>query len=156
MSKAKKPPLLKLSDLQPGQYADFFAQLAEKTRGSTRDNKPFYTCRFRDPRRTVSVPVWADSPFFEDCQAHWQPGQFFKVRGTFSEHEKYGPQVEIDQIRPVEDRDRAEGFTELDFVERSRFDPEAMFAELDSLVTGEGKEPPLRHSGLKLLDATTT
>jgi 3'-5' exoribonuclease len=156
MSKSKKPPLLKLSELQPGQFADFFAQLAEKTRGSTRDGKPFYTCRFRDQRRTVSVPVWADSPFFEECQTTWQPGHFFKVRGTFSEHEKYGPQVEIDQIRPVEDRDRAEGFTELDFVERSRFDPEVMFAELDALVVGEVKDPPLRHLVVKLLHAHAT
>ncbi|HJZ58267.1 MAG TPA: HD domain-containing protein [Gemmataceae bacterium] len=154
MSKAKKPPLLKLSELQSGQSADFFAQLAEKTRNSTRDGKPFYSCRFRDAHRTVSaVPIWADSPHFEDCQDHWQPGQFYKVRGVFSTHEKYGPQIDIDQIRPVEDRDRAEGFTELDFVDHSRFDPDEMFAELDALVVGEVKDPPLRQLVLKLLHA---
>ena len=37
MSKAKKPQLLKLSELQHGQAADFFALLAEKTRNTTRD-----------------------------------------------------------------------------------------------------------------------
>ncbi|MDB5313900.1 MAG: nucleotide-binding protein [Gemmataceae bacterium] len=152
MSKAKKPPLVRLSDLQPHQYADVFAQLAEKNRGSTRDGKPFFTCKFRDARRTVSaVPIWADHPHFEDFQTRWQAGQFFKVRGTFSEHEKYGPQIDVEQIRPVEDRDKAEGFTELDFVERSRFDPDQMFAELDALVVGEVKDPPLRHLVLKLL-----
>ncbi len=71
----------------------------------------------------------------------------------FSEHEKYGPQIDIDQIRLVEDRDRAEGFTELDFVERSRFDPDQMFAELDALVVGEVKDPPLRQLVLKVLHA---
>jgi 3'-5' exoribonuclease len=152
MSKAKKLPLVPLHELQTHQFADFFALLSDKSRGSTRDGKPFYTCKFRDHRRTVSaVPIWADNPHFDDCQAHWQPGQFFKVRGTFTEHEKYGPQVEIDQIRPVEDRDRADGFTELLFVERSRFDPDQMFAELDAAVVGEISDPPLRNLVLKLL-----
>lgn len=154
MSRAKKPPTVRLSDLQPHQFADFFARLAVKARSTTRDGKPFYTCKFRDNRRTVSaVPIWADSPLFEDCQANWLPGQFFKVRGTFTEHEKYGPQIEIEQIRPVEDRDREDGFTELDFVERSRFDPDQMFAELDALVVGEVKDPPLRNLVQKLLHA---
>lgn len=143
MSKAKKPPLVRVSELQPGQFADFFAVLAEKTRGSTREGKPFFTCRFRDRRRTVSVMVWADSPQFDDAQ-HWQPGQFFKLRGTYGEHDRYGPQVELDQIRPVEDRDRAEGFAERDYADASRFDPDQMFAELDALVVGEVKDPPLR------------
>ena len=92
-------------------------QLAEKSRGTTRDGKPFFTCKFRDARRTVgAVPIWEDSPLFEEAQ-EWQVGQFFKVRATFIEHEKYGPQLDIEQIRLVEDRDRADGFTELDFTE---------------------------------------
>jgi 3'-5' exoribonuclease len=145
MSKPKKPPVVKLSELQPGQFADFFALLAEKTRRSTGEGKPFFTCRFRDLRRTVSsVPIWADSLHFEDCEANWKPGEYYKVRAVFSEHERYGPQIEIEQLRPVEDRDRVEGFSELDFVERPRFDPDQMFAELDALVVGEVKDPPLR------------
>ncbi|MBY0513419.1 MAG: HD domain-containing protein [Gemmataceae bacterium] len=144
MSRPKKPPLVKLSELQPGQHADFFAQLAEKSHRSTRDGKPFYSCRFRDPHRTVGFVVWVDSPQYEECQAQWQAGQFFKVRGTFTEHERYGPQVEVEQIRGVEERDRAEGFTELDFVERGRFDPDVLFTELDELVAGELTTPPLR------------
>jgi hypothetical protein len=35
-----KPPLLRLSELTPGQTADFFALLADKTKGATRDGKP--------------------------------------------------------------------------------------------------------------------
>jgi 3'-5' exoribonuclease len=154
MSKARKVPLVRLSELQPGQTADFFAQLAEKKRGATRDGKPLYGVKFRDARRTVScVPIWADSPFFEDFQTQWQIGQFFKLRATFGEHEKYGPQIEIEQIRAVGERDREEGFTELDFVEHSRRDPDEMFAELDALVVGELKDPPLRHLVQKLLHA---
>ena len=154
MSKPRKVPLVRLSELHAGQFADFYAQLAEKARGSTRDGKPFYTCKLRDARRIVSVvPVWADSPHFEDCQANWQPGRFYKVRGTFSEHEKYGPQVDIEQIRPVEDRDRAEGFVDAELIERSAADPDATFAELDAIVVGEVKDAPLRQLVLKLLHA---
>jgi 3'-5' exoribonuclease len=156
MSKAKKPVLAKLSDLRPGDYVDCFVQLAEKSRGTTRDGKPFVTCKFRDARRTVgAVPIWEDSPHFEASQA-WHAGQFFKVRATFLEHDKYGPQLEIEQIRLVEERDRADGFTELDFTERSRNDPEAMFAELEALVTGEIADGPLRALVTSLLTANAT
>jgi 3'-5' exoribonuclease len=153
MSKTKKPVLAKLSELQAGNYVDCFVQLAEKARGTTRDGNPFVTCKFRDARRTVgAVPIWGDAPLFEPAQ-EWQIGQFFKVRATFTEHEKYGPQLDIEQIRLVEDRDRADGFSELDFTERSRFDPETMFAELDALVTGEVADGPLRALVLNLLTA---
>ena len=153
MSNAKKPVLAKLSDLQPGSYVDCFVQLAEKSRGTTRDGNPFVTCKYRDARRTVgAVPIWGDSPLFEQAQ-EWQVGQFFKVRATYNEHEKYGPQLDVEQIRLVEDRDRADGFTELDFTERSRYDPETMFAELEALVTGEIADGPLRALVLNLLTA---
>ncbi|MGH9678098.1 MAG: 3'-5' exoribonuclease YhaM family protein, partial [Candidatus Acidiferrum sp.] len=56
--------IVRLCDLAPGQHADFFALLAEKHRGSTRDGKAFYNCRFRDARRSVSLMIWADSPQF--------------------------------------------------------------------------------------------
>lgn len=156
MSKPKKPVLAKLSELQPGNYVDCFVQLAEKSRGNTRDGKPFVTCKYRDARRTVgAVPIWEDSPLFEQAQ-EWHVGQFFKVRATFTEHDKYGPQLDIEQIRLVEDRDRADGFTELDFTERSRHDPEAMFAELEALVAGEVADGPLRTLVLNLLTANAT
>jgi 3'-5' exoribonuclease len=151
MSKARKPVLAKLSDLRPGDYADAFVQLTSKSRGTTRDGKPFLTCKFRDARRTVgAVPIWEDSSLFEEAQ-EWAAGQFFKVRATYTEHEKYGPQLDIEQIRPVQERDRAEGFSELDFTERSRHDPEEMFAELESLVNGEIADGPLRTLVLNLL-----
>jgi 3'-5' exoribonuclease len=156
MSKIKKPVLAKLSDLRAGDYVDCFVQLAEKTRKTLADGKPFFTCRFRDARRTVgAVPIWSDSPLFETAEG-WQVGQFFKVRATFTEHEKYGPQLDIEQIRPVEDRDRTDGFTELDFTERSRHDPDEMFAELEALVTGEIADGALRALVLNLLTANAT
>ena len=89
-----------------------------------------------------------------------QPGQsadFFallveKVRGVYSEHERYGPQVEVLQLRPVSDDDRADGFREADLVEHSRFRADEMFVELRALADAEVKGEPLRALVLALLD----
>ena len=135
------PKPVKLSALEPGQHADFFALLAEKTPRATRDGKPFYVVRLRDARRTVGVTVWADSPHFDDCKQHWQPGAFFKVRGHYVEDQKYGPKVEVEQIRPVTDRDRADGFAEADFTDAPRSDPDRTLAELSALAAELADEP---------------
>ena len=148
-----KPVIAKLHELAPGQAADFFALLADRAKGLTRDGKPFYTCKFRDKKRTVAAPVWADHPFFADCDGHWQAGRFYKVRGTFVEHDRYGPQIEIHQVREVTDADRDDGFSEGDFFDRSRFDGDAMFAELRTLAESEIADAPLRSLVVGLLDA---
>ena len=146
-----KPPVVRLSDLVPGQNGDFFALLAEKSRGARRDGKPFYTCRFRDARRTVTLMVWSDGPWFEACERDWQEGQFYKVRAGYEEHKTYGPQIELANIRPVNDGDRA-NFDPLDFLEHSRFDCDAMFVELRELAEKHVADKPLRRLVLTLLD----
>ena len=151
MSQARKSTVVKLGEMKPGQFADCFAQLAEKKPGSTRDGKPFYSCRFRDARRTASVMIWADGGFYEACQTHWQVGQFYKIRGTFFAHDRFGPQLEPESIRPVQDRDRDDGFTELEFLVQSSQDADQMFAELEALAIAEITDVPLRNLIQKLL-----
>jgi 3'-5' exoribonuclease len=147
-------PLPKLAELEPGEHADFFVQLGEKTAKTTRDGKPFYSCRFRDAKRTAAVVVWSDGPFFDDCRKHWQPGAYFKVRARFDVHDKYGPQLDLEQLRPVEDRDRADGFAEADFAVPSRTDPDRTLADLLALA-GELADAPLRQLVLDVLRANT-
>jgi 3'-5' exoribonuclease len=151
MSKSRRPPLLKLAEIQAGQFADCFAQLVEKRRGQTQNGKPYYQLRFRDSRRSVVVMIWQDHDLFEACQSQWQVGQFFKLRGTFVEHERYGPQMEVEAIRPVEERDREDGFQERDFVPTSRYDPEQLFQELVQWVQQEIRTGPLQELVLRLL-----
>ncbi|MBV9123093.1 MAG: HD domain-containing protein [Planctomycetes bacterium] len=150
MGKAK-PTLARLRELTPGQFADFFVLLTERTRGETRDGKPYYTCRFRDDRRTASVMVWSDSPWFEACEKEWREGQFFKIRGVYGEHEKFGPQIDLHNLRPVVEADRADGFDPGDFVERSRFDVDQMFADLEGLARDHIADAPLQRLVLTLL-----
>jgi 3'-5' exoribonuclease len=147
-----KPPVSRLSDLKPGQLADFFALLAERTRGSTRDGKPYYTCRFRDARRTAAAMIWADGGLFEQCESEWREGQFFKLRAVYAEHERYGPQLDVQNIRPATDADRPDGFDPAGFAEHSRFDPRSMLAELRALVEEQIADAPLRRLVLTLLD----
>jgi len=151
MTKARTA-VVRLSDLPPGQKGDFYALLTERKRGTTQQGKDYFHCRFRDLRRTVSVMVWSDSEWFGDCEQNWQVGQFYKFRGIYNEHEKYGPQVEIERIRPINDSDQEGGFDALDFVERSRRPPADLFAELKELVTKQIADAPLRQLVLALLD----
>jgi 3'-5' exoribonuclease len=143
---------VRLSELTPGQSGDFFALLRERTRGTTRDGKPYYTCRFRDSGRWATFMVWADTPWYELCERDWREGQVYKIRGVYAEHEKYGSQLDVQNIRPVADADRADGFDPADFVEHSRYDSTAMLAELRGLAeTGIG-DAPLRRLVSTLLD----
>jgi 3'-5' exoribonuclease len=147
------PPIIAFSELKSGQAADCFAMLAERKKGETSAGKPYYLCRFRDNERIASYMVWEDGPFFGPCEQEWQIGKCYKLRCKFADHEKYGPQVEVLQIRPVNDEDKASGYDPLQFVERSRREPDQMFAELRSLVEASIVDPPLCALVLLVLDS---
>ena len=149
-----KMPVVKLHELKPGQLpADFFALLTEKVRNTTRDKKPFYNCKFRNMHRTVESVIWADATLFPQCDKDWTIGSIYKLRGTFGEHERYGPQVDIINARLATPADKDDGFNESDFYERSRFDSEEMFAELLAILDAELKDAPLKVLVLGILNA---
>jgi 3'-5' exoribonuclease len=147
-----KPPLSRLSELAPGQRGDFFALLVDRQRGLTREGKPYYHCHFRDARRTVSFMAWSDDRWFTPCEKEWQAGQFFKVRGVYQQHERYGPQIEIHNIRIVTDTDREDGFDEAQFVETSRHDPAHLLGELRTLAAKHIPNEALRGLVLAVLE----
>ncbi len=148
-----RPKPVPLADLAPGTPGDCFTLLSEKTPGLTRDNKPYFTCTFRDKRRTVVAKVWADSPTYAACEADWHAGQVLKLRATLTDHPQYGPQLDILQARPVRDADAADGFDPADYAEGSRFDPGEQFAALRALAAKEIADPGLNALTLGLLDA---
>jgi len=135
-----------------GQQGDFFALLSDRVKSATREGKPFFACKFRDARRTVTSMIWADSDRFVECERDWQPGMFFKIRATYEDHRKFGPQIDLHNIRFVTDSDRADGFNEADLLEQSRFEPEAMLQELRKLVDASVADDGLRQLTLTLLD----
>jgi 3'-5' exoribonuclease len=145
-----KPPLSKLSDLTNGARGDFFALLAEKSPGVTREGKPYFHCRFRDARRVVSFMAWSDDRWFEPAERDWQAGRCYKIRAVYVEHERYGPQIELQNIRPVNEGD--EGFDPALLVESSRHDLVALWNEFRALATKHIQNEPLRAFVLALLD----
>jgi 3'-5' exoribonuclease len=138
---ASRLAIVPLHALPIGQLVDCFALLAEKTRQATRDGKVYYACRFRDKLRSVSCLVWSDGPWFEACERQWKEGECYKLRVIYSEHERYGPQIELHNIRPVNDADRADGFNLSQLVESSRFPVEELWRQLWQFAEQEIADP---------------
>jgi 3'-5' exoribonuclease len=134
-----------LSEMANGQEGDIFALLSGKEELTTRDGKPYFKVSFRDSKREVSFPIWADSAWAADCRQQWLPGTCYKLRATYRDT-NYGPQLEIRKIRAVSESDSAEGFDPGMFQPRSRFNCEEMFAELMSIA-----EERIAHVGLRNL-----
>ncbi|MEX2093613.1 MAG: HD domain-containing protein [Pirellulales bacterium] len=132
-----------LSELAEGQEADFFALLSEKQELTTRDGKPYFRVSFRDSRREVGLPIWADSPLSTACRNEWAVGEFYKLRAKVQQT-NFGPQLEIRKIRPIDEADQKDGFDPLMFQHASRFDPEQMFAELVAIAKEQIQDEPLR------------
>jgi 3'-5' exoribonuclease len=147
-----KPPLVRLCELTPGQYAEFFALLSGRGKQTTRDGAPYYSCWFQDAKRKAAFKAWADSTWFEECEQQWSEGKFYKIRGVFEENEKYGPQIDIHKIRLVNQEDRADGFDPADFLDHSRYDPQTMLMELTALAQAQIADDGLRALVLLLLE----
>jgi 3'-5' exoribonuclease len=141
----------RLVDLKPGQQADCFVLLSGKDRASTRDGKPYYRVSFRDAGRSATAMVWSDSSWFEACDATWKVGTCYKVRCRLVES-SYGPQLELERIRVAEEADRNDGFDESSLVKSTRFDIEAMYAELRTIVLERIDCEPLRRLVVGILD----
>ena len=115
--------------MSAGQEADLFVLMTLKEELTTRDGKPYFKVAFRDFAREVNFPIWNDSPWCIDCRTQWQPGTFYKLRAIYRET-NFGPQLDIRKIRPVCEADAADGFSPLLCQPQTRFDRDAMFAEL--------------------------
>ncbi len=140
----EKPPVFKLHELNTAHpSADFFALLSEKQPIANRGNA-FYKCKFKDRKRTVSCAIWSDHPLFLDCEKAWKVNSFYKIRGHYIEHEKYGPCIEIHAIREINEDDRQDGFRESDFILTTRFDSNLLYKELLELVESELENQQLK------------
>ena len=152
MGSKSSAAIVPLSELAIGQEADTFALLSHKEELTTRDGKPYFKVAFRDFAREVNFPIWNDSPWGVDCRTQWQPGTFYKMRAIYRET-NFGPQLDIRKIRPVCEADAADGFSPLLCQPQTRFDREAMFAELLSIAKERIDDPALRNLTVALLTA---
>jgi 3'-5' exoribonuclease len=148
---AGEAKIVRLVDLKPGQQADCFVLLSGRDRATTRDGKPYYRVTFRDSGRSATAMVWSDSPWFEACDTTWKVGTCYKVRCRLVES-SYGPQLELEKIRAAEEADRVDGFDEGALVKSTRFDVEAMYAELRMLALERIECEPLRRLVVGILE----
>jgi 3'-5' exoribonuclease len=145
-----EPRILRLCELVAGQQADCFALLAAKERALTRDGKPYYRATFRDKSRSAVTMIWSGGPWFTKCESEWRAGQFYKLRCTYSES-AYGPQLELERVREVQDADRDSGFDPQAFFEQSRFDVAELFQELVNLAETQIEDPAVRRLVVAIL-----
>lgn len=129
-----------LNKLHAGDRADLFLMMTTRQELTTRDGKPYMRVGFRDATMDVQFPIWQDSPWFEPCRTSWTPGEIYRLTAVFRQS-KYGPQLDIEAIRPVRPEDRADGFDPTMCQPRTRFDPEEMFAELLSIAEKHISDP---------------
>jgi 3'-5' exoribonuclease len=150
-ARGKAPAML--SEMSAGQESDLFLLMTLKEELTTKDGKPYFKVGFRDFAREVSFPIWSDSPWSVDCRTQWQPGTFYKLRAVYRET-NFGPQLDIRKIRPVCDGDAADGFSPLLCQPQTRFDRDAMFAELVRIAEERIDDLPLRNLTCSLLLAS--
>ncbi len=143
-------PIIALSAIVPGQEADMFLLMTAKEQLNTREGKPYFRVGFRDGGREVAFPIWDNSPWAVDCRDKWTPGAFYKVRAIYRET-NYGPQLDIRKIREVCDADAADGFDPTSCQPVSRFEPKAMFDEMQAIVRERITDAPLRALVEKIL-----
>jgi 3'-5' exoribonuclease len=136
--------LVPLHDFLVGQTAETFVLFCERTPGMTREGKPYFTCRFKDRFRTVACMVWADSPWFADCEKAWILGQAYRLTVSYTHHEKYGPQIEILKWRNIQADDRNAGFDLANLVDSTRFSIPTMWEEVLALIEREIQQPALK------------
>ncbi|MGD9126590.1 MAG: HD domain-containing protein, partial [Planctomycetia bacterium] len=135
--------IIQLCDMKDGENGDFFALLTSKEQLTTREGKPYFRVGFRDGEREVNFPIWSDAPWAAECKDEWTPGCFYKIRATYRET-NYGPQLDIQRIREINDDDLTDGFDPGMCLPRSRFEPQSMYDELLTLVREHVENGPLR------------
>jgi len=141
---ADKAKVKRLSELEPGEIADCFVQVAEKQAQTTRGGDPYFRLMLKDRWRRVPAMVWKNSPVFQFVSEEVQSAQILKVRCQYNDTSQYGPQVELAKMRHTTSKDEAEGLDLGDFYERTRFDPDEMFTELVGLAERHIEHEQLR------------
>jgi 3'-5' exoribonuclease len=148
----KRMLIIPLCELAHGQEADVFVQLTAKDEGVARNGKPYFRVTFRDAGREARTFLWRDSAHYEECRTQWRKGEFYKVRGVYRDT-SYGPQLELHKVRPVEEKDREDGFDEAHCQPSSAFNPERLYEQLLALAKDEIENPPLCALTVGLLES---
>lgn len=136
--------VVRLSELAHGQEAVCFAALVKKEAGTTKDDKPFVKCHFRDRRVTVVAPLWSGNALREEAE-HWREGTAYRLRARGDWKVRYGFQIEILEIREATNDDVADGYDYGDLVESSRYNPDKLLKSIQERIDRCIDDPHLKN-----------
>ncbi len=142
--------VVRLSELRDGQEAVCFAALVRKVRGTTYKNENFLKCYFRDSRVVLEAPLWANHRLLRQAET-WVDGSPYRLQVKAELKAKYGLQIDVLDIRPIEDGDEADGFDFRDLYESSRFPADHLTSKILGFVERYVEDPFIKQVVLAIL-----
>ncbi len=114
--------VIRLTDLQAEQEAVVYALLVRKSSGRTKQEKPFWTCSFRDRQVTRDAMIWNDHRLFQQA-AGWVEGTAYRIHVLGEMNPRFGLQLKILDLRAAVESDSIEGYNFFELVEPAQRDP---------------------------------
>jgi 3'-5' exoribonuclease len=140
-----------LSDLQAEQEAIVYALLVRKASGRTKQDKPYWSCTFRDRQVTRDAMIWNDHRFFQQA-AGWVEGTAYRIHALGELNAKFGLQLRVLDLRPAEESDAAEGYSFFDLVEPAQRDPQDSWNSILQMVEKSVTDPLIKRLILDLAE----
>lgn len=142
--------LIKLSEMVDGQDAECYAALSRKVRAYKKDGQPYWRCTFRDKRGELEAIVWPDAALAAAAES-WTEGQAYRIKGRAKSTDRFGRQLDLAAVRPVEESDDQEGYDPADLYEVSKFPVARLRERLDVIIAKAIDDPHLKQLVLKLM-----
>ncbi len=142
--------LIKLSDFVDNQEAECYAALARKTRAYKKDGQAYWRCTFRDKRGELEAIVWPDGALAAAAEG-WSEGEAFRLKGRVRTKEPYGRQLELFQVRVVDDSDQEQGYDPADLFDVSKFPVAKLRENLERFIAKAIDDPHLKQLVVKLM-----
>lgn len=155
-AKTKTPRILTLSDIQVDRNTDCFAQLFQIETKTDKTGKPYYKAWFRDAKTKISIHIWSNSPYFHQVEKELKQGRFYKLRLTLTQHNLYGQQVKLLQIREVTQLDKQNGFDEKKCLPTTETSKEDLFKKILKIIDDHLSQTPYHTLVLNIIKENKT
>ena len=112
-----------------------FVILRSVERKVSKSAQPYYRIVLDDGTASIPANVFQDRAAFPYLHSQqWKAGDHMKVMGKVTLHQQYGKQMEILNIRPVEQQDVQDGYCPENLMETAPIDLNAAWDELKTFI----------------------